>query len=256
MPVFQNLNLFSIFKEAEIACMDEDFIDALGPLLDDSLSMKMMQFLENMEAIGIMKYRDQPIYRDIANTIDLIEEKLGTDIRRNTFHLQVREKDLGRRALNVSLAAIPTTPIDERDELLADVQWFLGNKQYWLDQFPERTKEAYQDFIYEVGLLQSRAQSMYIMYKSASDVQNEKRAAEGLPPFNAIELEYHDDLVRAVEANKSLFYLREKPRTTGTSYINRRQADLEKLEHCLVYNRMCEEARITLTMRYLIGGIR
>lgn len=240
MAVFKNLQLLKMFKEIEIACFNEEFIEAFTQLLDDKLSLRVKQFIDSVLESDLVNNRHVELVDLIVTNVEMMRDIMGQTIATNTFHTEAHDRGVVKTLTSLNIVTIQMNTSIDREELLTDVTWLLDNQDLWQGEIKPRSKEAFEVFMYEVDQLKTRALSMYIMLKNSTDM----------------DFEYNPLLKEAIKENKAIFYQRENARNTGMYYIIRERPEIEKLHHWLEYNKLCDDRRVSTPLRYLIGGSR
>jgi hypothetical protein len=225
-----NIELFpNIFAEGEILCMDDEFIESLGRLLDDKMSVRMVQFFDKFEESGVRQRTDDPIAIAIANKVDKIKEMLGDRIRKNTFHLEVVQKKVLEfvSQLNIDTALLV---IENRKEAIETLTWLLANREYWSGYIAVRQKADYDDFV---------AKCQNLVFATRSLDQNLRDA--GMP--NGIK--HYENLMVRIKANKEFFYApNEKKRPTRMTSIMNIVHVIQMILHGLKYQELCSKLEI------------
>lgn len=240
MAFIANMKFLHIFKEAEIASFDEDFIDSLKALLDDKLSLAVLDFIESVKNSELQGQRDIPFIDTVCSKVEMMEERLKETLQKNTFHIQARKRDIVRTVINNNYMTVLSDSSVNRPKLLEDITWLLNNRSKWQHEIKPRDKDAYALFLMECERVASRARSLrMVMIVQAG-----------------IELDYNELLTESLKVNKALFYVKETARSTGLSVIIREAVEIEKLQHCIIYNNICDEKGISVTARYSLGGLK
>jgi hypothetical protein len=225
-----NIELFpNIFAEGEILCMDDDFIDSLGRLLDDKISIRIVQFFERFEKSGIRDREEDPIAKAITGKVDRMREMLGERILKNTFHLEVISRKVLEfvSQLNIDTALIV---IENRKEAIETLTWLLANREYWSGYIAVRQKADFEDFA-------ERCQNLVFATRSLD--QNLRSA--GMP--NGIR--HYENLMIRIKANKEFFYSpNEKKRPTRMTSLMNIVHVIQMVLHGLTYQELCSKMEI------------
>lgn len=230
-----NIEMFkNIFGEAEILCMTDEFLESMSKLLDDKMSVRLLEFFDRFEKSGIATHTDNPVAVSLTKKVERIKEILWDRIRANTFHLEVINKGILDFAsqLNIDTALYV---IEERKPAIESLKWLMDNREFWTDYIVVRQKEDYENFLTQCQTLVHATRSL-----------NDNFKYQGLD----IELNRYDNLLVRIKANKEFFYLpNEKKRSTRMSRIMSQVGNLQIILHGLEYQEMCSERNIPKNVR-------
>lgn len=241
MAFISNMKFLHIFYEAEIASFDEDFIDSLKALLDDKLSLAVLDFIESINKSSLKERREEVPFVDLIYTkVEMMEERLGDVLLKNTFHIEAKKRDIVRTIFNTNYMTVLTDTSINRKKLLEDVTWLIEHRSRWQHEIKPRDRNAYELFLMECERISQMARSLHMTAKIQL----------------GLELERNELLMESLKANKGLFYVKEQARSTGLSGIIREAVEIEKLKHCLEYNEICDRKNISIMSRYSLGGLK
>jgi hypothetical protein len=224
-----------IFSDGEILCMDDEFIEILRRLLDDKVSDRLLQFFDRFDKSGISgQARTDPVAFALCRKVEKLKEALMPTIRQNTFHLEVKQKQIFDfvSRLNIDTAL---SVIENRQEAIDILDWLLRNRKYWTASIPVRQKQDYEDFVRKCRDLPFAARSMDLSMREHGFVQG---------------VHYYDNLMERLKANKEFFYSpNESKRSTGMAQIMNIVHTLETILQGLRYQELCNQRKIPRTTR-------
>lgn len=233
------LYLFSnIYSEGDIAAFTEEYIETLKDLLDDKVSVRILEFFEVFDASKAAT-DDNLFAEKLREKVQLMKDILLDSLYEQTFHYKVRERELIERVNIITVQSLSdlTGGVKEEEDLLEKITWLLDNKQYWISEIRPRNAESFKRLM-----------------DLTKDVESEARYLKELYEMHGIAevIETSDNLRARIKANKIFFCAtHEKSRSTGMGRITLHRKEIEMTKHALIYRKKCREMNISIINRRL-----
>lgn len=204
-----------IFEEVEIANFTSDDIEALGTLLDDKLSQKVMLMINNSKTSKV-RTDSNPWAVHLCKQIDLFEKLIGDKVRRYTFHLDIASKGFIESISKLDIETVyEVFKGEEVKQGKSMLEYLFANRKFWISDLDPRRKTDYDRFFSLVMQLERRA-----------NVMAHNLSVNGLP------VKACNELCKRVSDNKSIFYgQNEKPRKTGVGILLAKETAMKVVLH-------------------------
>lgn len=233
-----DLYLFNnMYAECDIAAFDEAYIEVLKDLLDDKVSVRLLEFFEKFDASPASTDTNEFALL-LQEKVDLMKEILMPSLIEKTFHFKVQDKNLIEQIsiLTVeSLSAVVTEK--EEADLLGNIQWLLDNRHNWISEIRPRNRESFVRLIELSAIIEGESYYLKGLYEMH---------------MPGVELQSHRDLRKRLKSNKVFFCANnEAVRRTRMGRIIANRKEVEMVHHALIYRKKCRELNINRISRRL-----
>lgn len=228
-----------LLGEAELLVIERKHIMTMKGILNDSVASDILDFLEQVELLGIDKATDQISLR-ISSVADIVKEVLYDRCKGLTFYKEVEKKEMFKMLWSLNMkTAIDIINETDTNELESNLKWLLANEENWVSSINTRSKEAYLEFEAACYDIQQKADT----YKNVIEYNNPNLKVE--PVVNIRKRLSNPE-------NRNYFYsYNEKKRNTGLGSLTKgsKREDLIEILHGIEYKRECENCKIPDYMR-------
>lgn len=227
--MYDDVQLFGIFYEGEILGMSESFIKALEKVLDDRVSIRLLEFYDRFENSAVFEAKD-PVAVNLRNQVARLRILLMKRVKALTYYKEVQDSNTIAFVQNMIPELVLST-YENKQETLKRLEGVMGNRNYWVTTIEPREKEDFEEFETECIKLQNISKIM----------QNQLLLASG----GKIELKCNKNLSKSVAANKVFFYSpREAKRPTGLSKFVVAVDNMQIVQNGLKYQIACDAKQI------------
>lgn len=220
-----------IFKELDILAMSSLFVEALKPLINDTVAMHLIEFFREFDDSGVREENNE-MAKSLVTKVDWLHENIKSRLNEVTLHLKFREDPIISRLGKYKYEDIKNLSKDERKELKEKIEYVLKTRKDigWDNKIVARKQEDFKAFIVACEQVSKAAEQLQIKLIA-------------LDPDHTYDRTYN--MARWVNRDKSPFYRKnEKDKITGLEFYSRLRPVLEELLEGISYQDFVQEKNL------------
>ena len=226
-------NTEGAFKEVDIMCMNEVFLESMKPLINDTLGLALQSFFKRFEA-NPANTDTNSIAQIVQMKIQLMKDILGPSIEHQTLHRRMADDGTLALVESLKLDTVKQLYRGKEQEVLDKLKYLMEHEWQWQASIQPRKKADFEVF------------SNYCRYLEAQSQNKQVELEQKLG--NQYSLDRTENLKKWINNSRdSLFYNSdEKERSTKMNICYGRKDLIIEVIHGMEYQLICQKARIPL----------
>ena len=226
-------NIEGTFKEVDILCMNELFLESMKPLVNDTIGLALQTFFKKFES-SPANTDTNGIAQLLQTKVQLMKDILGPSIEHQTLHRRMADDGTIALVESLKLDTVKQLYRGKEQEVLTKLKYLLDHEYQWQSSIQPRKKADFEIFSNYCRYLEAQAQN--------KQVELEQKLG------NQYSLDRTENLRKWINNSKdSLFYSsEEKERSTKMNICYGRKDLIVEVIHGMEYQILCQTARIPL----------
>lgn len=220
-----------IFKELDIIVMSSLFVEALKPLINDTVAVHLLEFFKEFDKSGIREENNE-VARSLVTKVDWLHSNLKKRLDEVTLYLKFREDPIISKLGKYKYEDIKGLSKEERKELKEKIKFVLDTRTSigWDNKIVARKQEDFKAFVVACEQVSKAAEQLEVKLMT-------------LDPNHTYNRTYN--MSRWVNRDKSPFYRKnEKDKITGLEFYSRLRPVLEELLEGISYQDYVQEKNL------------